>query len=120
MTLLRKFAVCSDVSGLATDPATLAHFAGDMTENPEGSPDAVVTIETLDELQAVVKVAAATRTPLIPTRGGHQPGRAHHPRSGVGFILDLTRITASSNFTQTTVWPLSNLASHLPKCARLF
>src|SRR5512141_847021 len=73
---------------VALDGPTLARYAGDQTENPEGSPDAVVRVPDLARLQQVVALAARHRVPLIPRVAGTNLGGLTIPSHG-GWVLDL-------------------------------
>ncbi len=78
-------------AGVRTDDATLTEYGKDMTENPPRSPSAVVMIEDLDQLQAVVKLAAELAIPLTPRVAGTNLGGLTIPAEG-GWTLDLTRM----------------------------
>ncbi|MFC1642418.1 FAD-binding oxidoreductase [Myxococcota bacterium] len=71
------------------DAGALAEFSGDMTENPEAPPDAVVRVESLEQLQAVVRLADGSRTPLVPRVAGTNLGGLTIATRG-GWIVDLT------------------------------
>ena len=75
-------------AGVRTDDSTLAEFAGDMTENPACAPAAVVTINNLEQLQAVVTVAAEAKIPLTPRVAGTNLGGLTIPTPD-GWSLDL-------------------------------
>jgi FAD/FMN-containing dehydrogenase len=76
---------------VSVDAATRAAYAGDMTENPEAEPEAVVWVKNLAELQAVVRIAASTRTPLVPRVANTNLGGLAIPTHG-GWVVDLTRM----------------------------
>lgn len=71
-----------------TDAATRAAFGRDLTENPEASPEAVITVRELDELRDVVRLAAEARVPLVPRVAGTNLGGLTIPARG-GWSLDL-------------------------------
>ena len=75
-------------AGVRTDDSTLAEFAGDMTENPPCAPAAVVTIDNLEQLQAVVTLAAEVKVPLTPRVAGTNLGGLTIPMPN-GWSLDL-------------------------------
>jgi FAD/FMN-containing dehydrogenase len=77
------------VDGVSVDDATLLRFSGDMTENREALPDAVVRVRSLAELQGVVRLAAQQHTPLVPRVAGTNLGGLTLPTHG-GWVLDLT------------------------------
>jgi glycolate oxidase len=78
-------------SAVSTDASTLAEYAGDLTENPEGRAEAVVHVASLEQLQTVVQIAHRQRTPLVPRVAGTNLGGLTLPDHG-GWVLDLTRM----------------------------
>jgi FAD/FMN-containing dehydrogenase len=74
-----------------TDPDTLAAFSRDMTECTPGRAEAVVFVESHDELVRLVGVAARHRIPLVPRIAGTNLGGLSLPVRG-GAVLDLTRM----------------------------
>ncbi len=71
------------------DAQALAGAGADQTENVPHLPDAVVSIATREELIAVVRAAARSRTPLTPRVAGTNLGGLTIPARG-GLVLDLT------------------------------
>lgn len=71
-----------------TEPETLVEYGTDMTENEPGSPHAVVSIRSLEQLQAVVKLAAERGVRLTPRVAGTNLGGLTIPAHG-GWVLDL-------------------------------
>ena len=76
---------------VSVEAATRAAYAGDMTENPEAEPAAVVWVKDLAELQAVVRIAAGARTPLVPRVANTNLGGLAIATHG-GWVVDLTRM----------------------------
>lgn len=74
-----------------TDPATLEHYSFDMTENPPHRPDVVCFARTVEEVQAVVRIAGKYAIPLTPRVAGSNLGGISIPVAG-GILLDLTRM----------------------------
>lgn len=74
---------------VSVDETTLLRFSTDMTENPGARPNAVVRVRTLEQLQAIVLLAAQHRTPLVPRVAGTNLGGLTIPTNG-GWVLDLT------------------------------
>jgi len=83
-----------------TDPASLAAFGRDMTENPEGTPDAVVSVRDLDALRAIVRLAAENRIPLVPRVAGTNLGGLTIPARG-GWVLDLAPMNRIVDLNQS-------------------
>jgi FAD/FMN-containing dehydrogenase len=73
------------------EAATLEDYAHDMTEATPSRPDAVVEIADLPALQAVVRLAADARIPLVPRVAGTNLGGLTIPARG-GWVLDLRRM----------------------------
>jgi FAD/FMN-containing dehydrogenase len=76
---------------VSADAAARSGFAGDLTENPESEPDAVVRIASLADLQTAVRIASASRIPLVPRVANTNLGGLAIPTHG-GWVLDLTRM----------------------------
>lgn len=76
-------------AAVRTDLETRHAFGFDMTESPEGLPDAIVSISTRDELRAVVRLAWDERVPLTPRVAGTNLGGLTIPARG-GWVLDLS------------------------------
>ena len=70
------------------DAAVLAEYGGDQTEIPDRIPDAVVTVQNVEQLCAVVELAAAHQIPLTPRVAGTNLGGLTIPQSG-GWVVDL-------------------------------
>lgn len=63
-------------------------YASDLTEAPPHRPDAVVTASTVEEVIAIVRECAASRTPLVPVVANTNVGGLAIPEHG-GVMLDL-------------------------------
>jgi FAD/FMN-containing dehydrogenase len=73
------------------DDETLERYSVDMTECPPGKAQAVVLVETDEELVRLVQVAGKWRIPLVPRIAGTNLGGLALPVKG-GAVLDLTRM----------------------------
>jgi FAD/FMN-containing dehydrogenase len=71
-----------------TDERELATVNADLTENPEGCAEAVVSIVGLEQLQSVVRLAAEYGIGLTPRVAGTNLGGLTLPVRG-GWVLDL-------------------------------
>ena len=69
----------------------LEEFSSDMTENEAHSPDVAVVPKTVEEIQALVRLANETGTPLIPRVAGTNLGGIAIPVHG-GIVLDLRKM----------------------------
>lgn len=74
---------------VSTDASELERLSADMTENPASLPHAVVRVCNLEQLQAVVRIAASARIPVVPRVAGTNLGGLTIAKHG-GWILDLT------------------------------
>lgn len=72
-----------------TDDDARAAYARDLTENPEGAPDAIAMVREVAELRDVVRLAADAKVPLVPRVAGTNLGGLAIPARG-GWIVDLT------------------------------
>lgn len=73
------------------DPETLAGYAGDESFALPTSPRAVVQPTTTEQVQEIVKWAAATSTPLVPVSSGPPRFRGDTvPTEGGAVIVDLS------------------------------
>ncbi len=70
------------------DQAALDDFGSDMTENPACAPQAVIAVQSVEELQEIVRLAAAEHVPLTPRLGGTNLGGLTIPEPN-GWALDL-------------------------------
>jgi glycolate oxidase len=89
MDILPQLERIVGVDRVRTDPQTLAAYGADMTENPESPPDAVVSVRSLEELQAIMRLAAGARIPVVPRVAGTNLGGLTIPAHG-GWVLDLS------------------------------
>jgi glycolate oxidase len=72
-------------------PEALAPYAEDFTEIDPTPPDLVAFATTTGQVQAIVRRAAETRTPVTPRVFGTNIGGLTNPTRG-GLVLDLTRM----------------------------
>ena len=66
-------------------------YSEDVTENPPGRPDLIVSPGSAAEVVAVVRQAAADGLALTPIVAGYNVGGLAIPQQG-GIVLDLTRL----------------------------
>jgi FAD/FMN-containing dehydrogenase len=77
---------------ISDQPGVLENYARDYSFHPLGSPSLVVYPGTKEEVQAIVRLAGETRTPLVPVSSG--PPRFHGdtiPEQG-GIMVDFSRM----------------------------
>jgi FAD/FMN-containing dehydrogenase len=84
----RLFALVGKAA-VRTDAETLAAHGSDMTENESVRPNAVISIETVEQLRGVVALAAELRVALTPRVAGTNLGGLAIPARD-GWVLDLT------------------------------
>ncbi len=72
-------------------PEELLIYSYDMTEHPPSMPDFVVMPKSVEEIQAILKLANQTKTPVIPFVTGANIGGLTIPLKG-GIIVDLKRM----------------------------
>jgi FAD/FMN-containing dehydrogenase len=89
-TLQRRFAevLGGDEARVIADPDALSAYAGDMTEAPEGALDLVVKPSSVEEVQAIVRLAQAEAIPLTPAVARTNVGGLAIPERGV--VVDLS------------------------------
>ena len=73
------------------DPAGLFVYSGDMTENIPHMPEFVAAPKTVEEIQAIVRLANREKIPIIPMVAGTNLGGLTIPLEG-GIIVDLKRM----------------------------
>jgi glycolate oxidase len=73
---------------VTTDLHTLECYACDATVNPPATPDYAVLATTVEQIQAIVRLAGAERIPVTPAVGMSSTGGLTIPVRG-GIILDL-------------------------------
>jgi len=72
-------------------PEELYVYSQDMTENLPAMPDYVVMPKTVEQVQAIVKLANELKIPITPYVAGSNVGGLTIPQEG-GIILDLKRM----------------------------
>jgi FAD/FMN-containing dehydrogenase len=77
---------------LVTDPAVLACYGDDLTEQDPCPPAAVATPTSMDGLRALVRAAHARSVPLVPRCGGTNVGGLCIP-TPEGLVVDLTLLS---------------------------
>ncbi len=73
------------------DPDTLFIYSQDMTENEPSEPELVVMPDSVEEIQAIVRLANEEKIPLTPFVAGANVGGLTIPREG-GIVVDLKRM----------------------------
>lgn len=73
------------------DPPVLDNYSRDMTVEPPGLPDLVVMPQTVEEVQAVVRIANERKVAIVPFVTGTNLGGLTIPRRG-GMVVDLKRM----------------------------
>ena len=76
---------------VSTNPADLYIYSYDLTPAESHSPDIVVLPQSVEEVQAVLKLANREKIPVIPYIAGGNVGGLTIPLQG-GIMLDLKRI----------------------------
>ncbi|MCX8043344.1 MAG: FAD-binding oxidoreductase [Desulfobacterota bacterium] len=76
-----------------TDEPTLKRYAQDQSFVQPRRPDMVVFVENVEQIQKIVRLANATRTPLVPYSSGKNLRGATIPDHG-GIILNMSRMNA--------------------------
>ncbi len=89
--LIEKLTGIVGPDSVAADAATLYIYSQDMTENEPGPPDVVVMPESIDQVQAIVRLASSERVPLTPFVAGANVGGLAIPAEG-GILVDLKRL----------------------------
>lgn len=91
--LVHRFAFIVGPEGLVSDPAAIAAHALDWRKRYEGLPLCVLKPATVEEVAAIVQLAVATRTSIVP-QGGNTGlcGAATPDSSGKQVILNLSRM----------------------------
>ncbi|MCX5860100.1 MAG: FAD-binding oxidoreductase [Proteobacteria bacterium] len=87
------------------DAATLFLYSRDMTENEPHAPDWVVMPEKPEQVQAVMRLANETLTPVTPYVSGANVGGLTIPVKG-GIILDLKRMNRILEINESDMYAL--------------
>ncbi len=74
-----------------TDAPVLDNYSRDMTVEPPSLPDLVVMPQTVEEIQALVRVANQRKVAVVPFVTGTNLGGLTIPRRG-GMVIDLKRL----------------------------
>ncbi len=86
--LIPRLEVLVGAGAVSTDPAVLDEVNADMTENPEGTAEVSVAVADLEQLKAVVCLAAEHGVPLTPRVAGTNLGGLTLAARG-GIVLDM-------------------------------
>lgn len=87
------------------DPATLEPYSQDMTENEPSMPGFVVKPDTVEEIQAIVKLANARRVPITPVVANTNVGGLALPAEG-GIVMDLKGMNRILDVNTTEMYAL--------------
>ena len=90
-TLQRRFSDALDEARVIAEPDALSAYAADMTECEPGAPELVVKPRSVEEVQAVVRLAAADGIPLTPAVARTNVGGLAIPARG-GVVVDLSEM----------------------------
>ena len=90
-TLQRRFSDALDEARVIAEPDVLSAYAADMTECDRRAPELVVKPTSVEEVQAVVRLAAADRIPLTPAVARTNVGGLAIPARG-GVVVDLSEM----------------------------
>lgn len=91
MSLKADLADIVGSAGVSDDEQTLARYASDQSFVSPSRPDYLVFPKTVDEIQALVRMANRTRTPLIPLSSGLNLHGAAIPSRG-GVVVNLSSL----------------------------
>ncbi len=91
MGILEKLENITGEAFVSNRPEELYIYSQDMTENLPSMPDYIVMPETVEEVQAIVKLANATKTPITPFVAGSNVGGLTIPLKH-GIIIDFKRM----------------------------
>ena len=73
------------------DSETLAAYSHDQSFVPTSNPDVVVCPQTVEHIQAIIRLANQTNTPITPYSSGLNLHGASIPQRG-GILLNLSRM----------------------------
>ena len=90
-TLQRRFSDALDEARVIAEPDVLSAYAADMTECEPAAPELVVKPTSVEEVQAVVRLAAADGIPLTPAVARTNVGGLAIPTRG-GVVVDLSEM----------------------------
>lgn len=91
MDVLAKLTDIFGEEFVSNRPEELYIYSQDMTENPPSAPDYVVMPETVEQVQAVVKLANELKIPITPYVAGSNVGGLTIPKEH-GIIIDFKRM----------------------------
>lgn len=88
---------------VSTSPADLYIYSQDMTQAEPGWPDVVALPKSVEEIQAIVKLANKEKVPVIPYLAGGNIGGLTIPLFG-GITLDLKRMDRILEVNETDMY----------------
>ncbi|MEM1402042.1 MAG: FAD-binding oxidoreductase [Pseudomonadota bacterium] len=101
---LEAIAALVDAKGLLTDAQSLERYGRDWTRAYEPAPSAIVLPKTVEELQAIVRWAAAENVALVPSGGrSGLSGGAVAAKGELVVALDRMNTIEEFNATERTV-----------------
>ncbi|MHA1270869.1 MAG: FAD-binding oxidoreductase [Candidatus Helarchaeota archaeon] len=84
-------------------PEELLLYSYDMTENDPNEPEFVVMPQTPEEIQAILRLANETKTPVVPFVSGNNVGGLTIPLKK-GIIIDLKRMDSIIHFNEDDMY----------------
>ena len=92
-SIIERIAVAVGPQGLLTDPADIEPYAVDWRGLHRGATPAVVRPASVEQVAAVVRICAETRTPVVPQGGNTGQCNGAVPRAGGSdFVISLGRL----------------------------
>lgn len=88
---------------VSTNPADLLIYSQDMTQTEPNWPDVVVLPKTVEEIQAIVRLANKEKVPITPYIAGGNIGGLTIPLKG-GITLDLKRMDKILEVNETDMY----------------
>ena len=92
-SVIDRIAAIVGPHGLLTDPADIEAYAADWRGLHRGTTPAVVRPGTVEDVAAVMRICAETRTPVVPQGGNTGQCNGAVPRAGGGdLVVSLARL----------------------------
>ena len=87
----KKLVAIAGADNVFHEPAKLKEYSGDMSFVDKIKPECIVRVKNAEEVQALVKLANETKTPLVPISSGSPHFRGDTvPSMGGSIIVDLS------------------------------
>ena len=90
---------------VVTDPETLGKYSKDQSFVRPCTPDYVVFVESVEEVQDVVRAANETKTPVVPVSSGMNLRGAAIPKQG-GIMLDMSKMNKIGEISDRERWAI--------------